>query len=350
LDPVKRTLGKISYAVESVTSQKTLTLPMGTNTSPDALRSIIQIPPSGEILSSPLGLNRLYNKADLIIIVSNSTAIAKSGAYNNFSVVIPWSSVADQNKKNGKIKKTQGSSIDTTFISTNLAFFDKRENRIFTVTEIDLAQFLAQSSFLTASLGRSVKILYVADMREDLSSSFAVRLVNGETLPANGLSIITPNPLYVSGNFNTVYQGASPVPAALMSDAITLLSESWNDAYSTYPLIFRSASATTVNAAILTGNVPSDGDYYSGGVENLVRLLENWYRIKCTINGSLVCLYPSRYAISPWGATPDVYSTPNRDFKFNENFADPGKLPPGTPELRTVLRSKWENLASAKRL
>jgi len=62
------------------------------------------------------------------------------------------------------------------------------------------------------------------------------------------------------------------------------------------------AASDTVNAAILTGNVPSTGpgtNQFSGGVHNLPRLLEDWGRSTnqtLTLNTSLACLFNSRYA------------------------------------------------------
>ncbi len=62
----------------------------------------------------------------------------------------------------------------------------------------------------------------------------------------------------------------------------------------------RVASATQVNAAIMTGNVQSTnlttGEGYSGGLENFPRLLENWSGKTFTYQGSLVCLWQSQRA------------------------------------------------------
>ncbi len=50
----------------------TLNLPIGTNGTSTNVYQILQIPPAGESASSPLGTNRIYNKADLVLLVSNS--------------------------------------------------------------------------------------------------------------------------------------------------------------------------------------------------------------------------------------------------------------------------------------
>src|SRR5208283_5690061 len=117
-------------------------------------------------------------------------------------------------------------------------------------------------------------ILYVADRRNVGTNKLSVvRLVNANQLPINnnrGWTVATPNPLYVKGNYNVTADGfhfaylpfsttniGSCVPAALMCDAITILSSSFNDATSPNSRPASASSSNTVNAAIITGNVPS---------------------------------------------------------------------------------------------
>jgi len=54
-----------------------------------------------------------------------------------------------------------------------------------------------------------------------------------------------------------------------------------------------------------------------------------------------VVLFESRTATGPWGASADVYNIPTRNYALDANFTDPAKLPPGTPEARTLIRSQW---------
>jgi hypothetical protein len=35
------------------------------------------------------------------------------------------------------------------------------------------------------------------------------------------------------------------------------------------------------------------------------------------------------------------YYAPSRQFSFDQNYMNPAKLPPGTPILGTISRSKW---------
>ena len=68
-----------------------------------------------------------------------------------------------------------------------------------------------------------------------------------------------------------------------MGDAITILSGNWSDSYSLANTgnnpSGRTATSTTVNAGCLEGIVPSTyagKKQYSGGLENFLRLEENW--------------------------------------------------------------------------
>jgi hypothetical protein len=126
-----------------------------------------------------------------------------------------------------------------------------------------------------------------------------------------------------------------------VADAITTLSGDWTDNNSSSALSARQASSTTVNAGIIAGIVPSGGGYYSGGVENFFRLLESWTGTTFTFNGSMVALFASQIATAPWGASSDVYNPPTRKLSLDWNFKNPAKLPPGTPELKTLIRSQW---------
>src|ERR1035437_8774116 len=98
----------------------------------------------------------------------------------------------------------------------------------------------------------------------------AVRVFNGAQLPdpgtpskRAGFTVATPFPMYVQGNYNSQDSTGFALgtdtthtyPAALMADAITILSTGWNDGITTK---LPSPGATTVNAAMLEGIVASD--------------------------------------------------------------------------------------------
>ena len=336
--------GSITYSGQKETNVVSLTLPIGTNNTAAAVREILNQPPTGESSSSAVGQQRYFNKAELQVLVSNSTVtVTVQQPFDAAPVTIPWVQV-------------------TNFVRTNVSFTDQREGKTTKTTEIDvgkLTTWAATNVLVIAKLGAGVppNLLYVADNRTVTSSQIAVvRLVNAQTLPSRGLTVATSNPLYVKGHYNcptSAHLGTTNTtntkPASLVSDAITILSPAWSDAASSGSFTSRDASATTVNAAILTGDVDSAGSTgsspFSGGVMNLPRLLEDWGNgsVHLTVNGSMVNMFNSVRATAPWQTPGTYYYAPTRDFNFDNNFLDPAKQPPGTPSLRALIRSKWLN-------
>jgi hypothetical protein len=249
--------------------------------------------------------------------------------------------------------------------------YDDRESKTNLFTQIDVGSLntwinSASNSPLTS---KSVypTILYVADRRNVTSKQLpSVRLMNAAQLPANngyGFSVATPNPLYVQGNYNTKTSTGSStgtnnlyeVPAALMSDALTILSSGWadNDGFAAYgdnDSRFNAAD-TTINAAIVTGTVPSTDattNGFSGGVHNLPRLLENWQQTGANstgnnlfLNTSIIRLWNSQMATNQWESPGIYYRPPTRYFSFDHNFLDPAKVPPGIPNALVPIRFSW---------
>ncbi len=187
----------------------------------------------------------------------------------------------------------------------------------------------------------------------------ALKLINGgisggvNNLPASGLTVTSENPVYVQGNYNaTTSPLAEPnVPAAVMADAVTLLSNNFNDARS-----FRAANDANSRPATTTGyrfaviagkglsfTYPAAGSPHflfgtDGGVGNFLRLLEDWNISGVSINyrGSMVSLYTSRQAVGTFKYGPNVYDFGDRNFTFDTDFLLPALLPPGSPAFRDV--------------
>ena len=129
--------------------------------------------------------------------------------------------------------------------------------------------------------------------------------------------------------------GYTKQPAAIIGDAVNILSNSWLDSKSgTVP----DASPTTVNAGIISGNVPTGNGYYSGGVENFPRFLEDWSNKPFTYYGSMIQLFQSKQAIGRWGSA-NVYSPPDRAWYFDTSFVS--SPPPGVLVSYNYLRSRW---------
>ena len=180
------------------------------------------------------------------------------------------------------------------------------------------------------------------------------------TCPANGFTVAAENPIYVQGNFNATAASvvAEPnVPAALMADSITLLSNSWTDALSfrlPNDQANRAATADTgYRFAMITGKSvpfgkPAAGPDIEmgsdGGVHNFMKMLENWGGRNLRYRGSMVSLYYSRQAVSIYRADANVYSPPTRGYNFDTDFLTPALLPPGTPMFRDINTLKFRQI------
>jgi hypothetical protein len=194
--------------------------------------------------------------------------------------------------------------------------------------------------------------VYIDDQRPGSSGVLrAIRIADGILLPPDGLTVATPRPLYVEGNFNApnLTVGSTDTsktrPASLVGDAISVLSKNWDDG-ANISNNNHGAGNTTVNAAFLAGIVPTTVGHYSGGLENFPRFLENWSGITLTYNGSMVVMFPSRYATGYWGSS-SYYTPPNRAWAFDLNFLQLNRLPPCTPGVRKLKRGQWTTIAAA---
>ncbi|NBV25399.1 MAG: hypothetical protein EBS05_26230 [Proteobacteria bacterium] len=331
--------GGITYGGTVTSNTSALTLPIGTNNSAAAVREVINIPPVGESMSSPMGQQRFYNKAEMLILVSNATVVVKvKTPFDASPTTINWSNA-------------------NYFVTTNTTFTDQREGKTILTTELDIAKFntwAATNSQVNAKLGSGnvPNIIYVADDRTATASQkTAVRVINGLTLSNRGLTLATVNPLYVKGNFNCTNAAhlgttntTSAGAASLIADALTIQSGAWSDALSASTYTSRVPTDTTVNAALLAGMVYSSADgntVKSGGVVNFPRLLEAWSGHTLTLNGSLVNMFDSARATAPFLWPGTYYSAPNRNFNFDPDFLDSTKMPPGSPELRVMIRGAW---------
>ena len=70
-----------------------MTLPIGTTNTPTAIREIIEPPPPLEAPNSPLGRQRYYNQADMVVVATNfgtnTVVVGASGRFNGFATLIP---------------------------------------------------------------------------------------------------------------------------------------------------------------------------------------------------------------------------------------------------------------------
>jgi len=338
---------------------------------------MIDIPPAGESPTSTTGQQRLYNEAYLVLLVTNSA----TGGTN------PAVQLTIQSSVNGAVPGNDSAPTVLSYtnassgvLSSNLPFlsltntaYDRRESDTNIITQIDVGRldsWMKTNTYVQTKLPASSSvyptILYVADRRVNNAHQLSsVRLVNGAQLPANGgngFTVATPNPLYVLGNYNVQTASSATnasaattnttytVPAALFSDALTVLSSHWSDAvsfttaYSTGSSAYNATSSDTINAAIITGTVPSTGttsSTFSGGVHNLPRLLEDWSNDTLWLNTSILRLWDSNMATSVFQNPGVYYAPPTRNFSFDPKFLSPNGVPPGIPVALVPIRFGW---------
>ncbi|MBI4353395.1 MAG: hypothetical protein HY593_05670 [Candidatus Omnitrophica bacterium] len=221
----------------------------------------------------------------------------------------------------------------------NKSFYNAREARLIQSTDIDVSLLKQSPNFRLIADARPGVVLYVSDHTNagSLVNQDAVRLVNASSLPLKGMTLASDNPVYVKGNFNTVSKQA----AGIIGDSFNILSNRWRDSDSFLGLGARKANDTTVNAAVIAGNTNTTEGNYSGGFENLPRLLETWTGDTLTYSGSMAALYTSRMATGGW-SEGSVYTPPRRNWSFDPAFSNPAYSIPGFPSVYHVVKSSYE--------
>ncbi|HEX3624603.1 MAG TPA: hypothetical protein VH280_04165 [Verrucomicrobiae bacterium] len=410
--------GSSTYTMrgQPVSGVNHVTMPIaGTNNNPTTVEGILQWPPSSFSLGSAAAFTRsgevyLANYADLIISnAASGVSMATPTGTNIFAYYVDPSQPAVSNQYNfcssitwitndyyiitnvGKGTKsiltnslppasqwTNSGNVYRVWYAgysflTNATFVDWREGwtagsgKRVQAVQLDVTNF--NKWLANPAGGSNYNAMCNADKNHDIGGVYiynsiplsgtvlpAVRIINGSQLFGSyGLSIATPQPLYVQGDFNVTdgsghsdagtKSTAHSYPASFLADAITILSSSWKDSTTTKDP--NSSSQTTIHAACLEGIVesdqniknPSDDSNYSGGVENFLRLLESWGTLY--YNGSIVVMFPSEYATNRWRQTGNYYDAPTRNWSFDTNFTVRAKLPPFTPDMKTTVRGTW---------
>src|SRR5665213_9833 len=135
-DPSYRVPSGVTFATNygHLSDVNPLTLPVGTNTSGAAtnvgqnVSAILQPPLSGQTPGDSVGTNLLYNKADLIVLVSNNSITVTSGA--------------DINGQGTVINSNQWQR----FVSTNGSFYDQRDSLQVNPVTINVSNLVAWSA------------------------------------------------------------------------------------------------------------------------------------------------------------------------------------------------------------
>ncbi|HZR77898.1 MAG TPA: hypothetical protein VFA58_01745, partial [Chthoniobacterales bacterium] len=266
-----------------------------TNPNNDSYHDIIETPNSS--YSDGLSNVRMYNQADYKVMIDSSNNITITD-YNGNSIV-----------GNGNTKNAYNAIVGA--ITTNQAIQDNREGTYVRLATVDVGAITTavnNGTLTVSNNGNTGLVLYIKDTTTNgtsISSKIggtgttvntterAIRLKNGAVLPSSGLTIASENPVYIQGDYNT---GTGTVPSnngtftdpdasgytrknsAVYGDAINILSNAWVDTNSTLSIPNRIATNTTVNTALVTGEVASGNGKYSGGGEGFVRFLEDWQK------------------------------------------------------------------------
>lgn len=330
----------------------------GTSNNNKSYHELIERPVTG--ITDPLSEIRLHNQAGYRILIDANNAITMTAKDGSTPSTAEWNEIVGA-------------------ITTNEAIQDAREGtfvRLASVSVFDLVDklnklpswngivYISDTSAKTVdnagnvtNAGTPVNVTINGNTVSTVKRG--IRFKNGATLPTGGLTIISENPIYIQGNFNT---GGSPPSnsgtytsptvsgytrrnAAIVGDAVTILSANWNDSNSnTGDVKDRVSINTTVNAAIVAGNVPSNSTY-SGGGENFVRFLEDWSKSggqHFTYYGSMVQLYKSQQATGVWQSPggSSTYKSPTRHWYYDKNFGSGS--PPGNLQVAAYLQQqRW---------
>ena len=174
-------------------------------------------------------------------------------------------------------------------------------------------------------------IVYAYNAFQPGDSGSAARLHYGGSIPTGGLTFASPNPVYIRGAFNTT---EPTQPALVCGDAVSVQSDAWTEETSWEPLAGRAAADTVVRGTIMTGGTESAGEYYSGGLENAVRLCEDWAGKTFMFHGSLVCLWQSEIATGLFAAGDNRCNPPlGAALQYDAAHLNPTFVPPGCPKV-----------------
>jgi len=194
----------------------------------------------------------------------------------------------------------------------------------------------------------------VAQVNRPLFFRRALKIVNGSlgNIIAPGLTIASENPVYLKGDYNASAAngfGDPHVATAIMADALTLLSNSWNDRSSFLTPedpVGRSATDTWYRLAVISGkglSFPRPTAWASGqdfgtdgGAHNFLRYLEDWGGRTLNYRGAIASFYYNRQAVGTYKCCTNVYKPPTRGYNFDVDFLTPALLPPRTPMFRDV--------------
>ena len=333
-----------------------------TNPNNDSYHELIDIPvinpATGVRYPDPLQNQRYYDQAAIKILIDSTSGTRTIKKFDGTTVT---------SSSSGNDLKLYNAINTALNVTPPKSIQDDREAAPVLLTTLDVGSLntsltcvgggcpatSTSPNYITSSRWNGV--IYMADTSYTTATRRGIRLKNGQVLPSlpsvHGLTVASPNPVYIQGDYNTggtgpavpsnsgdplnptVGYAKSTHPASVIADAVNILSNAWVDTNANNS----TASNTTVNTAIVSGIVPTAGCHYSGGAENFPRFLENWDNKTFTYYGSMVELYNSKQAVGTWDTAN--YTPPLRQWYFDTDFNT--NTPPGTLMLYNYIKSRW---------
>jgi type II secretory pathway pseudopilin PulG len=402
-------INNVDVAYDVATYPTAYTDPFGSVDPNEVYRAVVAPPPldalGNLIPEDPLvAASRMYNRAGLLITINQPTSgpLTVDYGYADTTGSNPTSYQAYTSTFQTEI--AQGH-IPNPVTSTRVLAVDKRELVNGTpnveLSTLDVGNLNDAVIYLKnnypATIGNTTSgyngLVYVYDNSNNTalgvpSNLNGILLANATTTPAFndpngnplGFSVASNNGVFVQGDYNTTQITVGTFlqnnPAAIMADAVTALSQAWSPAESSLPILNRVAipsapttdtwvsslgthsanqaslgtpTGMTVNAAILTGNTPSTATTNSGGVQNLVRMEEDWWspQLMLTLDGSLGQLFTSDYFRGAYvgnsfqvSINDKVYVQPKtRNMDYDANFKS--HAPNSTPKTTNFTRGDF---------
>jgi hypothetical protein len=330
-------IGSVDVANDIATYPLAYTDPQGNVDPNEVYRAVVAPPPldgSGNLIPEDpvVAASRMYNRASILITINQPTTGPVTVNVGTAAAPTAYTAVF-------------ASVLNNIVPSTRVLAVDKRElvngTPNIELSTLDVGQLNdALSTILPANPAIQAAyngLVYIYDNSNNTALGVptnlnGILLQNATTTPnfsdqngnPLGFSIASNNGVFVQGDYNTTQINVAGNminnPAAIMGDAVTAVSQAWSATESSQPISGRiavpsaptagdlgsggvnppsagTANGMTVNAAILTGNTPSTSDTNSGGVQNLVRMEENWWgpQLTLTLDGSLGQLFTSDY-------------------------------------------------------
>ena len=321
-----------------------------TSANNDGPREVIEPPVSSAADPAPIAALRLYNQASVRVTIDRTKPVADPAR------------ILIRNGSDAVLPAATETAIRAALTVSTTTIYDWRQASNVSLTNVDVKALDTALVGMDASFNG---VLYIHDITP--TGLNAIRLKNGAVLNRD-LSIASNNAVYIQGDYNTgglssgahdpllvpsnnggnpsgtdstTANGYTKRSAAVMADAVMILSNAWSDSNSSDSLSGRVASHTTVNTAILSGIVPTnyqDSGVYSGGPHNFPRFLETWSGKDFSYLGSMVQTFNSKQFDGIYD-TGNIYSPPSRKWGYDSSFLT--QPPPGTLQSVQYSRGRW---------